>query len=319
MRSRHGVAFLIALAVIAEAAPHESPVHIDRYSLHLSLSATVGGRKYFFFPFKGMLLAESNVVMLVAGRQGAERSMLLAAPAGPNYILMTGTRKATEVWAYSIGERPGDCVVAGIAHIDDWARRFPDWARNVAPQKRNALPFLLPEKLAGEISFMYADGEVREATSRLSPYYPWPTKEPIPMPLFDAVRASLALFNHSPFPDEHGSSTFERRFPVAPALREISVTILPAVRSEVEFTEPGPLLVQYHCELTGTPSMLHCFATSTPGVSIEKGFVLEEYRREALRSAANGAVESDSIRIKLSGKKGNAAELELAFRRIAPN
>ena len=315
---RHGVALLMALALSADAPPQENSLQVDRYSLHLSLSATVAGRKYLFFPFKGMLQAESNVALLLIGRRPAERSLLLDAPAGPNYILMTGTRKATEVWAYSIGQTPQDGVTAGIAHIDNWARRFPDWARNVVPEKRRALPFLLPTRVAGEIYFVYANGEVADATSRLAPYYPWPAKEPIPMPLFDTVRASLALFNHSPFPGEPGSSSFERRFPVAPALREISVTILPEVRSEVEFTEPGPLVVQYHCELTGTPPMQHCVASSTPRVSIEKGFLLEEYRREALRAAADGALESDSIRITLSGKKGNAAELELALRRTTP-
>lgn len=283
-----------------------------RYLLRLSLTATVTGRRYILFPFKGMLRGESNMMLTAAESDGQELS--LESIAGPTYLLMTGGRKANEVYARVPAMVAADAVREGDAAISDWAEKYPDWASQVKPEKRKVLPFLLSPDAPGRLFLEYSDGRVGRLTSTLVATYPWPAKPPQEFTMFDGVCASLGLFNHSPFATS--TSADPVTFHVAPALKQLCISVLPQVRSDVEFTEHAPLEVAYECQPAKGSALLHCTGHTSPHIQLEKTFVLDSYVRDAARSTADGILEWDTISISLSGQKGNAIAIVLELRRL---
>ena len=314
------VAFLIATlpAPVATAVtrpgslPSLSSKRLARYSVRLSITAMVTGRKYLFFPFKGMLRAEGNTVFASDSENDGE--MTLEALTEPNFIFVTGGRKANEVYAKSAAFSVELGVTAGQERIAEWAREYPEWAEGVKTEKRKALPFVLPADITGQMRFHYTGGLVTSCASTLQASYPWPASRTQKLTLFDGILASLALFNHSPFPTSNGQQT--SAVPIAPALRDICVTVLPEARSEVEFTEAGPIAVVYHCDNAPDPALLTCRGEVSPHARVEKGFVLDTYTRETIRHIDTGALVSDAIAIVLSGQKGNSIRVTVELRRL---
>lgn len=323
-------AFLIATLPVQAAAavtksgsiPSSSATRPARYSVRLSIIAKVTGRKYLFFPFKGMLRAEGNTVF--SNDAEIDGAMTLEALAEPNFILVTGGRKATEVYAKSATTSIDLGLSEGRERIAEWAREYPEWAEVVRTEKRKALPFLTPSTPAGQMRFHYKDGCVTSCASTLQASYAWPAPKAPKLTLFDGMLAGLALFNHSPFPASNGllPSTVPNAavpiaaVPIATALRDICVTILPEARSEVEFTETEPIPVVYHCDSGSNPGLVACRGEVSPHARVEKGFVVDTYIRETIRHTGTGALVSDAIAIVLSGQKGNSIRVTIEIRRL---
>ncbi len=320
------VAFLIATLPLQVAAAITKPASVHsrsstrpaRYSVRLSIIATVTGRKYLFFPFKGMLRAEGNTIFSTDSEN--DGAMTLEALSGPNFILVTGGRKASEVFAKSAATGIELGVSEGRERIAEWAREYPEWAEGVKEEKRKALPFLVPATPAGQMRFDYEGGFVTGCASTLRASYAWPSSKAPTLTLFDGLMAGLALFNHSPFPTSNGSHPAAEptaAVPIASALRDICVRILPEVRSEVEFTETRPIPIEYHCDSVSDSGLVACRGEVSPHTRVEKGFLLDTYVREAIRHADTGALVSDAIAIGLSGQKGNSIRVTIEIRRLS--
>jgi len=287
----------------------------DDYELHLGIKAHVSGRKYLFFSFKGMLLAESHVLLTsVKGRNGSQL-LQLKEVRGKNFMLMTTNRKATEVVVKSVGEATKDGVEAGRTTLAAWEQAYPEWARNVSMERRKSLPFLLPAHEPHSFQFEYGEGSVSAASSRLAPFYAWPADPPLELPLFDGLRAALGLFNHSlPFHDQMHLEPVICSVAVAPALRDLCITLIPQAKSEVEFVEFSPLPVTYQCRQEEGSPYVRCEAEAFPGRAVEKSFVLDSYRRSIRWNPATQRALEDRIELGLSGKKGNLIELVIELR-----
>ncbi|MBI2838982.1 MAG: hypothetical protein HYX75_11735 [Acidobacteria bacterium] len=350
------VAFFVATLPVQVAAAVTKPASIPspsatrpaRYSVRLSIIATVTGRKYLFFPFKGMLRAEGNTIFSTdSGNDGA---MTLESLSAPNFILVTGGRKASEVFAKSAATGVELGVSEGLERIAEWASEYPEWAEGVKREKRKALPFLVSATPAGQMRFNYEGGFVTSCASTLRVSYAWPSSKAPTLTLFDGLLAGLALFNHSPFPASNGSkppavptaavptaavptaavptaavptaavptaAVPTAAVPIAPALRNICVTVLPEARSEVEFTETEPIPVEYRCDSVSDPGLVACRGEVSPHARVEKGFVLDTYVRETIRHSGTGALVSDAIAIALSGQKGNSIRVTIEIRRLS--
>ncbi len=277
----------------------------DSWSLHLSIQATVSGRKYFFFTFKGMLLAEAEMRLSMKAGPDQSRIFSFHELQRRTYLLMTANRKATEMIVEIIGETPHEGQASGREVISEWEQAYPEWARNIHPEKRKSLPFVVAPS-ADAFSFKYDNGIVSDSACGLSPIYPWPSKDPMKLTIFDGLRAALSLYNHSPFGNATMGSTASQTFPIATALREICITILPQVRSEVEFTEASPLSLSYQYNRENHSAVLQCLGQAHPSTQVGKSFILDTYRREALLCLPGRQLLRDRISVFLTGTKGNS-------------
>lgn len=313
-------AAILLTAVIADraqsAAPPRQPADqlhaaVPEYGLRLSMSASVSGRKFLLFSFKGMLFAEANLIFSAQRSGKSDMVFTLQELPDPNCLLVTTGRSATAVYSKGIGETVDAAKMSATAWIAKWTEAYPDWAAPVKPEKRSALPFLLDPQ-SDVLTFEYNEGVIQREVCAMRTVYPWPSRKPIDFTLLSGACSSLALFNHSPTGGRANGEAV--RFSLAPLLRDLAMTVLPEARSEVEFTDPGPLMVEYRCYSSADGDLRICRGETLPRVRVERSFTLDSYKREVISRLADGLLVSDKIEISLSGQKGNAISVVIELR-----